>query len=180
MVSSWRSKPSFSRNGDTSTEGGVRLPTRRDNWKRSHTQSSHSMQCTCLLRVYHSLCGCTYRVTFRVFSWGTPQQQLHRLSLSCNGKARCVYLCRWHTALYYNYNNNNHVYKGHKKEKVQGALFKYKQRCTYTKLHLDKQSHARENTKHTRTHTHINNLYWPVLLLSLLLLLLLLLYTLRW
>ena len=33
--------------GDLPSEEEVRLPTWRGTWKRSHTQSSHPMQCTC-------------------------------------------------------------------------------------------------------------------------------------
>ena len=64
----------------TSSEDGVRLPTRRVNWKWSHTQSSHSRDCiytcTCMYR-----CKCTYWVTLAVFSWGKPQQQLLKTKL---------------------------------------------------------------------------------------------------
>ena len=55
------------------SEDGVRLPTWLWNWKQPHTLiilSPIDCTCTCLY-----MCGCPYRVTLRVFSWGMLQQQ---------------------------------------------------------------------------------------------------------
>ena len=82
MVSSRHSKPPFPKKREIKpSEDGVRLPTWRANWKRSHTQSSHPMQCT-YTWIHVLRCRWTYRVTFKsVHPWRTLQQQLSYLAV---------------------------------------------------------------------------------------------------
>ena len=75
-------------------EVGVRLPTWRGNWKWSHTLSSHPMQCTCTCACMYR-CRCTYRVTLRVFSSGTLQQQLSWTMSLCSDKCSSINSAIW-------------------------------------------------------------------------------------
>ena len=51
MVSSWHNDSHSLETEIKPSEDGVRLPTRRGNWKRSRTQSSHPMPCACTCHV---------------------------------------------------------------------------------------------------------------------------------
>ena len=65
---------------ETLRRRGAAAYTAGGDWKRSYTQSSLTL-CSVPVLVYIYImykCGCTYRVTLRVFSWGTLQQHHQR------------------------------------------------------------------------------------------------------